>query len=341
MKYSCLILISLMLYSCKGKTSEIHPSFYYWKTNFEFSKQDSILLAENQVEKLYVRFFDLDNGSYYWRELEPTGRLRQSQKFPSTLEIVPVVYIDNNALDNTQAEKMGEYAEKTYAKIIRMHHRQSQSPLRELQFDCDWNNATRDKYFYFLKEIRKLNPGLKLSSTIRLYQYKYPEKSGIPPVDKGVLMYYNMSDLRKSGTKNHILDHEEGSLYLNTTEEYPIPLDIAFPIYSQGVEYDQEGFFGLIRGEEMEKMINNGNLVPINTNEYKIENNFGNEHIPEYRIGNTIRYETVNPSTLKKAAAELAKKFPESQVIFFDLQATNYKNYSSHYFHEIQNLFIQ
>ncbi len=75
---------------------------------------------------------------------------------------------------------------------------------RALQIDCDWTTKTAPKYFYFLQQIReKLDAHedggtfaslAMLSATIRLHQVKYPEKSGMPPVDKGVLMFYNMGE---------------------------------------------------------------------------------------------------------------------------------------------------
>ena len=58
--------------------------------------------------------------------------------------------------------------------------------FKEVQFDCDWTESTRVQYFAFLRESRKLFSGWRVSSTVRLYQYKYPEKAGVPPIERGM-----------------------------------------------------------------------------------------------------------------------------------------------------------
>lgn len=338
-----LILLLLIISSC-GKQSDPNAkklSFYHWKSDFSFSSADSLLLEQTGTDRLYVRFFDLDHDEWSYRTLAPVSRLKQKHHFPKGIEIIPVIYIDNEALADCDPVEIPEMARKTWAKVKRMHDRHCSLPLKEIQFDCDWNESTRGSFFSFLEHFRTYSKSVRLSSTIRLYQYKYPEKTGVPPVDAGVLMYYNMSDLHELETPNYILDPDEGEKYLKHASTYPLQMDVALPIYKQGVEYYSYGSIaGLIRGEEVDRMIKKGILTHEKGNFYRISNNLTPEdHGDEIRVGNIVRYEEVSPELLLKSASRLAGHFPDARVIFFDLQEYHYSNYHPNTFTDVQALF--
>ena len=67
-----------------------------------------------------------------------------------------------------------------------------------------------------------------LSATIRLHQLKFIGESGIPPVDKGLLMCYNMGDLHRLRISNSILETAELKKYIKQLSVYPLKLDVAF-----------------------------------------------------------------------------------------------------------------
>lgn len=326
-----------MLSSCLNNQSanKQEPSFYYWKTNFEFGEKDSVLFAQNKVKKLYVRFFDLD--SEWGSEIVPIGRLQNKTPFPAHLEIIPVVFIKNHCLTEHAYNRpinTHELARKTWAKISRMHQRHAGSILREIQFDCDWTESTGAIFFQFLKDFRSFSGSVQLSSTVRLYQYKYFEKTGVPPVDKGVLMYYNMSDLKNISTRNYILDHQVGKQYLMPEGHYPLPLDVALPIYRQGVLYDENNkLIRLVQNEEVEEWKSKNKLISISTNTYQLESfyHYGLDSPPNW----TLRYETVSTKELKNAAVDLRKHFPEASFVFFDYQDNNLCHYSRSIYHAL------
>jgi len=103
--------------------------------------------------------------------------------------------------------------------------------VKEIQIDCDWTESTKDKYFKFLQMIKDQFKNKLISCTIRMYPYKYPTKAGVPPVDKGMLMIYNVGDVTKVESGNSIFDKKEILKYLNGKEKYPLVLDYAFPIF--------------------------------------------------------------------------------------------------------------
>ena len=85
---------------------------------------------------------------------------------------------------------VNDLAKKTFDFIAQINSKNKIS-CQEIQIDCDWTKSTKDKYFYLLKKIKELSKK-EISCTLRLYPYKYPEIMGVPPVDKAMLMCYNL-----------------------------------------------------------------------------------------------------------------------------------------------------
>ncbi|MBK8703650.1 MAG: hypothetical protein IPN33_08475 [Saprospiraceae bacterium] len=120
--------------------------------------------------------------------------------------------------------------------------------ILEIQIDCDWTEKTRDSYFYLLKKMREqLEPGnCALSATIRLHQVRYFKKTGAPPVDRGMLMFYNMGDVESWEEPNSILNIKKGEPYLDGAARYPLPLDVALPAFGWGVLFREGRMIRLI-----------------------------------------------------------------------------------------------
>ena len=102
--------------------------------------------------------------------------------------------------------------------------------------------------FRFLQLAQQQLPSTTLlSATIRLHQYRYPEKTGIPPVARGMLMCYNMGDLNDPQEVNSILNVAKTQPYLNGSS-YPLPLDLALPLFRWGVLFREGRMIKLING---------------------------------------------------------------------------------------------
>ena len=106
----------------------------------------------------------------------------------------------------------------------------SQIQTRTIQFDCDWTEETKDNYFGFLRQYRLLS-GNVISAAIRLHQLKYSDSTGIPPVDYGVLLYYNTGN-DDEGEDRSIYERSMTHRYTPSLRSYPLTLDIALPIFS-------------------------------------------------------------------------------------------------------------
>ena len=69
---------------------------------------------------------------------------------------------------------------------------------------------------------------------------------GVPPVDRVMLMCYNLLPPLKEEDKNSILDLNELQSYLNLVDDYPLPMDIALPIFSYHFLYQNNQLEGLL-----------------------------------------------------------------------------------------------
>ncbi len=211
-----------------GCNKEKAHSFYYWKTIYQLNAFEQKYLDSLDVKKLYVRFFDVDlkNG-----KPAPIGKLTVLEQNKNQ-EIVPVIFITNetfNDLDKKEIEALAHYIQK---EIQFIYPKIANKKIKEVQFDCDWTVRTRNRYFYFLNVVEKQNPSWLVSATIRLHQIKDKEKTGVPPINKGVLMYYATSNPLDFTDNNSILNNTLANNYIRDLNRYPIKIDVALPIYS-------------------------------------------------------------------------------------------------------------
>ena len=231
-----------------------------------------------EVRKIYYRFFDIDwNGDL--KTAVPVSPLA-IYNYDANAELVPVVFITNETFKNLDLNKSKDLARQVHKRVMYQlsslmvrstwglydedDWSSQESPFRmksknfdeqrrydslynarlktvkEVQFDCDWTNTTKEKYFAFLNEAKTLFKDLTVTSTLRLYQYKYPKEADTPPVSRAMLMCYNAGDVRKPETVNSIFTKDEVMSYLEDVDEYPIPLDYALPVFSWALVY-QEG----------------------------------------------------------------------------------------------------
>lgn len=286
---------------------------------------------------MYVRFFDVGINTS-WNsaaEIIPMGRLHQKQDFLTDRSTIPVVFIENEVFGSLKNKEDVQWlAAKIHTKLFRMAQKHGLNKIEEIQMDCDWSKSTKTKYFEFLNSFKKMIGNTKLSVTLRLHQYKYREKTGIPPADRCMLMYYNMSDLKSIKTKNFILDNEEGLKYIQNTSPYPIPLDFAFPIYSQAVEFSRydSSYAGLV------------NMNIRDTSGYEVlkrNMKYGNmtmrENSSSYYY---LRFEFVTPSNLRQAATQLQPiiNCDTFNISFFNFEEQFYKKIGYEAFHDISSV---
>jgi hypothetical protein len=219
--------VTLIILGGCSKSVKKEISFYHWKNDTSISKIEKQYLKTLEVKQVYVRFFDIDlndNNHAY-----PLSVVKEMDSILKGVDVIPVVYITNNTFKNDSTTKG---LSKKVSKLINdMYNHHFDTIPTKVQIDCDWTNSTKSHYFSFLEELKK---EYEISVTIRLHQVKYKDKTGVPPVNEGTLMAYNMGELMDSVT-NSIFSDEILKKYINKSSSYPLSLDIALPLYSWGV----------------------------------------------------------------------------------------------------------
>ncbi len=143
------------------------------------------------------------------------------------MQVVPVIYIKNEVMLGEM--DLNDLASKTIKLIDQINHTH-QLQCDEIQLDCDWTLTSKENYFRFVQLIKKIS-SKTLSATIRLHQVKYFQKTGVPEIDRGVLMYYNMGKI-SSDSSNSIYDDHIAERYTGSLQRYPLALDVALPVFS-------------------------------------------------------------------------------------------------------------
>ncbi len=295
---------------CQSSGIHTTTSYYYWKTTYQ---ESDILPHLRSVKKLYVRITDIDLIDGKPKPLSPI----QWQTDP-TIPIIPVIYITNRTIEGLHSRSIDTLAEN----IVAFASSKTQN-FKELQIDCDWTTTTKDRYFDLLQSIKsKLVYGQVLSATVRLHQLKFQHTTGVPPVDRGALMLYNMAALRDYKTVNSIFDPNIIDSYLNNVSSYPLMLDVALPLYRQVAVFTNKKYAGVIREPHFFDPKDINNFVHNRAYTYVCvrDTTIHNTHISE---GDQIRVETPNKKSFGKYFRKIAR-FNHSDtlnVIYFDIHS--------------------
>lgn len=288
------LIVSTIFIMKNEKSQDLTISFYSWENSFN---------QKEITEKLYIKVLDIA----YSTKLEIIkSNLQEKPK-----DFIPVVYITNETMQNV------DFSLISNAIIQGLKNYE----FKELQIDCDWSNSTQSNYFKLLEDLKtKLNK--TLSVTIRLHQIKYYTKTGVPNVDYGVLMYYNMSNITDINTKNSILDNDIAKKYHYNFENYKLKLKLALPLYSQAIQFRENKALSIFEG--VEKNDFDANFIEISPNLYKVLNStyFKGRYIYKDDV---FRFEDVKKEDLKIALEDFMNltKNRFDEIIFYTLK---YKN---------------
>ncbi|MFM8363011.1 MAG: hypothetical protein ACKOA4_09965 [Haliscomenobacter sp.] len=234
---------------CRRAPHAIIPAFYHWKTTLQLSEEESRYLQRVQAGRLYVRVFDVDWDPEYG-DAVPLAQVQIGPFKGSGLEIVPAVFITNRTLKQLPPGEIPRLADRILKKATALKFHFPDSLIPEIQIDCDWTAGTRAAYFRLLRHIRKgaAAEGLRLSATVRLHQFSGYDRTGVPPVDRAMLMCYNTGDLEGWEEENSIYQESDARRYLGRHIAYPLPFDVALPAFRWGVLFRDGHLIRLIHG---------------------------------------------------------------------------------------------
>ncbi len=321
--YFLALTAAMLLNSCNIQNNSPDISFYYWKTRFSLSSIESKILNNYQVKKLYIRYFDIDlDGNNHPIPVSP---LIFEQNIEN-LKVVPVIYIKNKVFTNSKTD-ISQLAEKTHSLISQIN-KKNKIDIDEIQLDCDWTAESCKMYFNFIDAIRKMG-NFKISATIRLHQVKYFRQTKIPPVDEGVLMYYNMGQIATDNT-NSIYERQTAKKYIGSMKNYPLQLNIALPIFAWGIHIRNGKTIDLINKMDIGSFETDTHFVELKKNRLKAKSNcikFGYY----FKEGDEIKTEQILPDDLLEMAGDLNKNLKQTphEIIFYDLDSINLKRYDN------------
>lgn len=260
----CLVAACLFLLACQSTDQKkfenagaITPAFYHWKSTYAPTRPEREQLKTLHVHKLYVHFFDVDWDARTHKPV-PKAFVRFRQKPVGS--VVPVVFITNRTLLNLPPAGVAELATHITRAITQICQ-QNKLNFGEVQVDCDWSPRTRDRYFRLLSLLTE-QFSCPLSATIRLHQIKYTDQTGIPPVSRGMLMLYNVADWKRADTRNSIYDADIANQYLSFVSTYPLPLDVALPLFRWTVVYRHNRFITFLNNLDRKVLANSQFLAP-------------------------------------------------------------------------------
>ncbi|MDN5097628.1 hypothetical protein O8C85_03715 [Aliarcobacter butzleri] len=289
-----ILLITLSFFSKTIKNEDSTVSFYSWENSFDIKDTN---------EKLYIKVLDIAFST----KLEPIKtNLKTIPK-----DFIPVIYITNETMKNVDYSLINN----EILLILKDLN------FDEVQIDCDWSDSSQSNYFNLLSDLKtKLNK--TISATIRLHQIKYYMRTGVPPIDYGVLMYYNMSNIGDFDTKNSILDNEIAKKYHYNFDTYPLKLKLALPLYSQAIQFRQNKALSIFEG--VKKKDFDSNFQEISQNKFKVLNSFYFKGRYVYK-NDIFRFEDVNEKELKIALDDFKNltKNRFNEIIFYTYK---YKN---------------
>ena len=341
----CLLLLLPLLPVCRREPRKVQPAFYFWQTRYAPDATAIAYLDALDCQTLYIKLFDIGRAEGS-STIQPYARLELADTAGlAGREIVPCVFLTNAVFQEIRELELRSLSEKLAAALLAHPLYRRQGPSAEVQFDCDWTPSTRDAFFSFMQKMRaKLPPGTRLSATIRLHQYKYPGKTGVPPADRGMLMCYNTGDIDDPAARNSIYDEPDARAYLrNTPARYPLPLDLALPIFHWSLVYRDGELWKIIPGLTTTELADTAFFSPV-----RVEN--AATAAPVYTVkratlreghylrpGDWVRWEGLSPAQLRDAAG-LAAQFdlaPDARVAFFHLDSALIRRFPVRYLHDV------
>jgi hypothetical protein len=285
-----LLLVATLYYSTNKINTQYN--FYHWKQNYKVTDKN---------EPKYIKVLDIAYDNKI--KIHLTKFIKKPKH-----KVVPVIYIDNPVFKHSNGKI---FAKKVFLTL----EKQAKNTFNynEIQVDCDWTDSTKKSYFSFLRELKKLSQK-ELSSTIRLHQVKYYKKTGVPPVNKGVLMYYNMSNFKDLATKNYILDLKLAKKYHYNFQTYPLKLNLALPLYAQATIIRFESVVGIMEGIRKKDL--NENFKALKDHHYKVVKT----HYFKKRLlykEDILRIDEVSQSMLEQAIKKLSDVMTQPKEIIF------------------------
>jgi hypothetical protein len=317
--------------------SNISTGFYHWKSTLSLDTSESTYLQNLQTSKLYLRYFDVEWAPYEKAAL-PISIISIDTSGIRDLEIIPTVFITNKTMRNLPSEDCPDLVQNIVLKINSLTKELSNQKISEIQIDCDWTRSSKDTYFNFLNLLKSelATQGITLSTTLRLHQYRDRESTGIPPVDRVMLMFYNMGEVNDYKETNSILNLPAALHYLNTDEAYPLPLDMALPLFKWGCIFRDQNLIHLSNDLSEKELRDTSRFIKMENDYFRV---IKSTYLKGYFLysGDEIRLESVSYNLLEQSVDLLqkVKNANDFSIVFYHLDICNINQFSPKQLNEL------
>ena len=379
-KLFILPLFAILMLACnnsaKKRTLEEQNSFCYWNTSYY---TDTALINATKTNHYYVRYFDVDwddvsqegkpiaslsAGNIFYVKFTPSVFLtnkvfekstKQQLEFLServkkrieqiTADFGVKAFYKEESYKYSYSYPCDSHCDSAYhakldsAQTVYLDYYMTK--FTDVLIDCDWTAGTQDKFFYFLKCLKKDFADKEITVTLRLWQYKRNKSKDIPPVERCLLMCYNMQAFNDYRVENSIASLEELKKYVSG-KKYPLKLDVALPIFNWGILFRDERFMGILGNVSKQEYdenfieyeyLENGRYCSLTD---KVIGNFF------IRKGDIIKIEEVSKEELHQMAEYLKSEInmdKYSRVTFFSWNNLYINNYGTDEIKNIRDIF--
>jgi hypothetical protein len=315
------LLVVFLLFGCTKKQTSRKLGFYYWKTALQITPFLANYLEQTHADRLFIKFADIARNPTTG-EIEPYALLVADTAGLAVKDIVPCFFITNSVFQHTDESTLGWLSERLLESLESVGAQWGKTPQQwpEIQLDCDWTATTKTAYFSFLKKVKMRLPNTILNVTIRLHQYDNPTQTGIPPVQRGTLMCYNTGNIEDKNAQNSIFDLADATKY-RSDAAYPLPLDLALPIFSWALVYRADELWRIIPECQATTFSDTTKFIK-NTHLFEVKNAcFVGGHL--LRPKDEIRVETCTPELLEsgKSYWNTIKLASNATVLFYHLDS--------------------
>lgn len=329
------VFAAVFFYFKAAGAKNVRLGYYYWNSKFELDTQKKALLSLSEAP-LYLHVFDVDAPDGI--RLIPIAELTDFS-MKDKRQIIPVIYLTQkglNALRYTDIDTLSKHMIQKAERVTKLERQNWYA----LQIDCDWTETNQKKYFALLKSLKKELGGQSLSATIRLHQIKFREKTGVPPVDRGMLMFYNAGNIEFLNADNSIYSTANVKPYIDRIETYPLQLDYALPAFSWGLLYRLGRIEKILSTNQLASVLKSGHVSKVSAQVYSITKSGFWEGAYFFK-GDQIKIEEIGAKTCLDAALQLAPHVKNNNftICLFQLGSPTLSKYNDTEINKIRAAF--
>lgn len=105
------VFFLIILFGCHSKPNKSPIDFYYWRSNYTINEIEKKEVDSLKVQKIYVRFFDVDKTA---DQIKPIGIIRNFDASKLNVNYIPTVFITNRTFINTSKDQVKILAKNVF-----------------------------------------------------------------------------------------------------------------------------------------------------------------------------------------------------------------------------------